>query len=35
MVSPAHERVVDELLADMRDAVANAGESRSVEARYS
>jgi len=35
MVSPAHERVVDELLADLRDAVANAGESRGVEARYS
>jgi glutamate/tyrosine decarboxylase-like PLP-dependent enzyme len=35
MVSPAHERVVDELLSDLRDAVANAGESRSVEARYS
>jgi glutamate/tyrosine decarboxylase-like PLP-dependent enzyme len=35
MVSPAHARVVDELLADLREAVANAGESRNVEARYS
>jgi glutamate/tyrosine decarboxylase-like PLP-dependent enzyme len=35
MVSPAHERVVDDLLSDLRDAVANAGESRNVEARYS
>jgi len=35
MVSPAHERVVDELLADLRDSAANAGDSRNVEARYS
>jgi sphinganine-1-phosphate aldolase len=35
MVSPAHERVVDEFLTDLRDAVANAGASRGVEARYS
>jgi glutamate/tyrosine decarboxylase-like PLP-dependent enzyme len=35
MVSPAHHRIVDELLTDLRDAVANAGASRGVEARYS
>jgi glutamate/tyrosine decarboxylase-like PLP-dependent enzyme len=35
MVSPAHERVVDEFLTDLRDAVTNAGESRGVKARYS
>jgi glutamate/tyrosine decarboxylase-like PLP-dependent enzyme len=35
MVSPAHQRIVDELLADVREAVALAGESRGVEARYS
>jgi glutamate/tyrosine decarboxylase-like PLP-dependent enzyme len=35
MVSPAHHRIVDELLADLREAVANAGASRGVEARYS
>lgn len=35
MVSPAHERVVDEFCADLRFAVVHAGESRGVEARYS
>ena len=35
MLSPAHASVADELLADLRDAVAHHGESRGVEARYS
>ncbi|GLZ37417.1 aspartate aminotransferase family protein [Actinokineospora sp. NBRC 105648] len=35
MVSPEHDRVVGQFLADLRDAVANAGESRGVQARYS
>lgn len=35
MVSPAHERIVDEFLSDLRFAVEHAGESRGVEARYS
>jgi sphinganine-1-phosphate aldolase len=35
MVSPEHHRVVDEFLGDLRYAVANHGESRGVEARYS
>ena len=35
MVSPAHERIVDEFLGDLRLAVENAGSSRGVEARYS
>jgi glutamate/tyrosine decarboxylase-like PLP-dependent enzyme len=35
MVSPAHHRVVDAFLFDLREAVANAGASRGVEARYS
>jgi glutamate/tyrosine decarboxylase-like PLP-dependent enzyme len=35
MLSPAHGAVVDELIADFRDAVANHGDSRGVEARYS
>jgi sphinganine-1-phosphate aldolase len=35
MLSPAHAAVADELLADLRDAVENHGESRGVEARYS
>ena len=35
MLSPAHAAVADELLADLRDAVDNHGESRGVEARYS
>ncbi|HZP28023.1 MAG TPA: aminotransferase class V-fold PLP-dependent enzyme [Acidimicrobiia bacterium] len=35
MLSPAHAGVVDELLADLADSVANPGESRGVEARYS
>jgi glutamate/tyrosine decarboxylase-like PLP-dependent enzyme len=34
MLSPAHTAVADELLADLRDAVAHHGESRGVEARY-
>jgi glutamate/tyrosine decarboxylase-like PLP-dependent enzyme len=34
MLSPAHTAVVDELLADLRDAVAHHGASRGVEARY-
>jgi glutamate/tyrosine decarboxylase-like PLP-dependent enzyme len=35
MLSPAHADVVDELIADLTDAVANHGESKGVEARYS
>jgi sphinganine-1-phosphate aldolase len=35
MVSPSHEAVVDEFLADLNESVANAGTSRGVEARYS
>ena len=35
MLSPAHGAVLDELLADLTDAVAEPGESRGVEARYS
>jgi sphinganine-1-phosphate aldolase len=35
MVSPAHERVAEQFLADLRDAVAKAGASRGAEARYS
>jgi glutamate/tyrosine decarboxylase-like PLP-dependent enzyme len=35
MLSPAHGTVVDELLADLADAVASHGESRGVDARYS
>jgi sphinganine-1-phosphate aldolase len=35
MVSPEHHEIVDEFLADLNDAVANAGTSRGVEARYS
>jgi sphinganine-1-phosphate aldolase len=35
MLSPAHAAVADELLADLRDAVAHHGDSRGVEARYS
>lgn len=35
MISPGHADVVDELLADIDWAVANHGESRGVEARYS
>jgi glutamate/tyrosine decarboxylase-like PLP-dependent enzyme len=35
MLSPAHAGVVDELLGDLADAVANPGETRGVEARYS
>lgn len=34
MLSPAHGAVVDELLADLADAVAHHGDSRGVEARY-
>jgi glutamate/tyrosine decarboxylase-like PLP-dependent enzyme len=35
MLSPAHGAVADQLIADLRDAVANHGESRGQEARYS
>ncbi|MBM7771008.1 glutamate/tyrosine decarboxylase-like PLP-dependent enzyme [Actinokineospora baliensis] len=35
MVSPEHDRVVDQFLHDLREAVDNAGESRGVQARYS
>jgi glutamate/tyrosine decarboxylase-like PLP-dependent enzyme len=35
MVSPEHDRIVDPFLADLRDAVAQHGTSRGVEARYS
>jgi glutamate/tyrosine decarboxylase-like PLP-dependent enzyme len=35
MLSPAHANVVDELIADLTAAVANHGESKGVEARYS
>ena len=35
MVSPEHDRIVDAFLSDLRDAVATAGVSRGVEARYS
>jgi hypothetical protein len=34
MLSPSHEAVVDDLLADLADAVATHGPSRGVEARY-
>jgi hypothetical protein len=35
MVSPEHDGVVDDFLADLRQAVASAGTARGVEARYS
>jgi sphinganine-1-phosphate aldolase len=35
MLSPAHGAVADQLVADFQAAVANHGESRGVEARYS
>ena len=35
MVSPSHAAIVDEFLNDLRDAVATAGTSRGVKARYS
>ena len=35
MLSPAHANVVDDLVADLRDAVSQHGESRGKEARYS
>jgi sphinganine-1-phosphate aldolase len=35
MLSPAHGAVVDQLLADLADAVAHHGPSKGVEARYS
>lgn len=35
MLSPAHANVRDELVEDLRDAVANHGESRGKQARYS
>lgn len=34
ILSPSHLAIVDELLADLRDAAAGHGESRGVEARY-
>jgi glutamate/tyrosine decarboxylase-like PLP-dependent enzyme len=35
MLSPAHGGVVEELIADLRDAVAVHGKSRGKQARYS
>ena len=35
MVSPEHDRVVDDFLADLRHAVEHHGESKGAEARYS
>ncbi len=35
MVSPAHSKVADRFLADLREAVAQHGTSKGVEARYS
>jgi sphinganine-1-phosphate aldolase len=35
MLSPVHGAVADQLLADLADAVANHGESKGIEARYS
>jgi hypothetical protein len=35
MVSPAHAKVVDAFLEDLRDAVHHHGPSRGVKARYS
>jgi glutamate/tyrosine decarboxylase-like PLP-dependent enzyme len=35
MVSPEHHRVVDHLLADLREAVAHHGQRRDLQARYS
>jgi glutamate/tyrosine decarboxylase-like PLP-dependent enzyme len=35
MLSPAHADVVDELVADLTDAIAHHGESKGVEVRYS
>jgi len=35
MVSPEHDRIVDDFLANLRDAVASHGPSRGVAARYS
>ena len=35
MLSPAHGAVAAQLVADLQDAVANHGDSRGVEARYS
>ena len=35
MLSPAHAGVADKLIADLRDAVANHGESRGKQVRYS
>jgi hypothetical protein len=35
MVSPAHAKVVDAFLEDLRDAVHRHGPSRGVKARYS
>ena len=35
MISPEHDRIVEEFLADLRDGVANHGPRRGTEARYS
>lgn len=35
MISPAHIEIVDDFVADLKDAVTGAGESRGVQARYS
>jgi glutamate/tyrosine decarboxylase-like PLP-dependent enzyme len=35
MISPEHEKIADEFLADLRSAVANHGTSRGTAARYS
>jgi hypothetical protein len=35
MLSPVHAAVLDELLADLRAAVADPGEARGTEVRYS
>jgi glutamate/tyrosine decarboxylase-like PLP-dependent enzyme len=35
MVSPAHQRIADEFLADLRHAAAHHGPSRGAQARYS
>ncbi len=34
MISPLHEKYADDFLLDLRASVANAGESRGIEARY-
>jgi hypothetical protein len=35
MVSPAHAKVADAFLADLREATAHHGTSKGIEARYS